>query len=328
MIKVNGNTFRTLAEPMYVNGKHVLEAWANGTKVYPETTSGNLIKVKGKATLICQHFHDGEVHPSSYGEASCGPYNSFYFVTASFSIVSYAERGITFYMSEDEIDLHQYVNTHHGSVYGGVLQAVNPLEGAPTIKTKPIKYKTDGYIRSVWTECKVKYHISPVPICGPITQKYVAPPGFHATEETDTVFHPDVDGTAPNYYTYIPVNQTMIGPGEFNDVIFHGEGWSQGSLIKKNSEMYSHGYVEMASGALPESISSYLDYYSITSYGYRYPIIWPYRDKTSEEMVYPTVWADTVSVDYIRIPVTDCLYVGDKDNAPEWAQHVYDTDLD
>lgn len=35
-IVVNGYEHRTLAQPLYVNGKQVMEAYANGVKVYPE----------------------------------------------------------------------------------------------------------------------------------------------------------------------------------------------------------------------------------------------------------------------------------------------------
>ena len=47
MIKIGGNEFRTLAQPIFVNGKHVREVWANGNLVYPETVRGNTIKIRG-----------------------------------------------------------------------------------------------------------------------------------------------------------------------------------------------------------------------------------------------------------------------------------------
>ena len=35
MIEINGNQFKTLYDPIYVNQKKVLEVWANGVQVYP-----------------------------------------------------------------------------------------------------------------------------------------------------------------------------------------------------------------------------------------------------------------------------------------------------
>lgn len=47
MIQNNGQIHRTLADPIFVDGKRVREVWANGVQVYPEVTSGRYIKFRG-----------------------------------------------------------------------------------------------------------------------------------------------------------------------------------------------------------------------------------------------------------------------------------------
>lgn len=322
MIKVNGNTFRTLAEPMYVNGKHVLEAWENGTKVYPEVDEGTIVKAKGRVALVCSHSHDGEEHPPPYG-ATCGPCTSFYSVIASFAIVIKGIQNVTFSVSDTLQNLRQSERENHGTVYGGLLQAVNPLDGAPTVKTRPILYQKTGQYFSTQVEIKAKYNISPLPVCGPITRRGVVPPDFYEMESSETVFQPDYYGPSPDYYTYIPVNTTMSGPEEFNGEIFHGDGY--GVTVKSRGHPFGEVCVVPVSnstgGAILECVYIYADWY-------RFPIIWPYRDNTTREMVYPTVWAPSKGVALISIPVTDCMYIGDVETAPEWAKTVYDTDLD
>lgn len=325
MIKVNGNTFRTLAEPMYVNGKHVLEAWANGTKVYPETEEGNLFKVKGKLNIICQHTHDGQKH-SAYGGA-CGPCTSYYSVTASFVLVYYISSGITFFMSDEITDLPQDSVNRHGEVYNRMLQAFFPTEDAPIVKNRPILYRIQHNSGAVTTKVKVKYNISPLPICGPIIHDSVVPPSFYETEESNIIFRPDYYGPDPNYYSYFPVNQTLPGPTEFNGTIFHSESNDGAAYSVIQSKAHPHGAVSLGMGTLPQS-RSYMDYFSIVASDYRYPLVWPYRDNMTREMVYPTVWPVMNGCSLARIPITDCLYIGNKEDAPEWAQNVYDTDLD
>lgn len=49
MIFIGNNKFRTLEQPIYLkDGRQVKEVWANGTMVYPEELTGNLVKVYGR----------------------------------------------------------------------------------------------------------------------------------------------------------------------------------------------------------------------------------------------------------------------------------------
>lgn len=73
MIKTNNRTWRTLEQPLYVNGKKVLEVWANDTLVYPEN-SAEFIKVRGKVSFNetygedAQHIpENGYSHPAYSG---------------------------------------------------------------------------------------------------------------------------------------------------------------------------------------------------------------------------------------------------------------------
>ena len=65
MISVGGNSFRTLKQPIFVNGKRVRQVWVDDQMVYPEisypssSSTGstiydcNLIKVRGKIHISC-----------------------------------------------------------------------------------------------------------------------------------------------------------------------------------------------------------------------------------------------------------------------------------
>lgn len=66
-IIVNGNVFRTLAEPLYVNGKHVIEAYANGEKVYPAGPTGDyFMKIRGKTLRHVKAFYPSFQHREPY----------------------------------------------------------------------------------------------------------------------------------------------------------------------------------------------------------------------------------------------------------------------
>lgn len=63
-IIVNGYEHRTLSQPLYVNGKQVMEAYANGVKVYPESDhdidefvmlvkAGGIVRVTMFAPVAC-----------------------------------------------------------------------------------------------------------------------------------------------------------------------------------------------------------------------------------------------------------------------------------
>ena len=92
MIKIAGKEFRTLAQPIYVNGRHVRQVWANGEMVYPETLHGNTIKIRGHILEGRSYFRPerylSRYDPWMSGEiAKVNAYTETFSVSASFAAV-------------------------------------------------------------------------------------------------------------------------------------------------------------------------------------------------------------------------------------------------
>ena len=68
MIDINGNEFRTLANPIYLaDGQRVLRVFANDKQVYPEINNPRIIKMRGSRTIHASHSHDGILANALYG---------------------------------------------------------------------------------------------------------------------------------------------------------------------------------------------------------------------------------------------------------------------
>ena len=97
MIKIAGKEFRTLAHPIYVDGKHVREVWVNGEMVYPETVRGNTIKIRGHITEGRSYFRPERnitrYEPWMNGEiVRVNSYTETFTVSASFvAVFRYSE---------------------------------------------------------------------------------------------------------------------------------------------------------------------------------------------------------------------------------------------
>lgn len=68
MIRVNGNEYRTLSQPIYLgDGRQVCRVYANDRQVYPEMGNANIIKIRGRRTIHNSHSHDGLLADALYG---------------------------------------------------------------------------------------------------------------------------------------------------------------------------------------------------------------------------------------------------------------------
>lgn len=68
MIRIGNRKWRTLEQPLYVNGKKVLEVWADDHLVYPENT-GEFIKIRGKISFN-EAYGEDEMGYSYPGDVS------------------------------------------------------------------------------------------------------------------------------------------------------------------------------------------------------------------------------------------------------------------
>lgn len=62
MIKIGNKIWRTLDQPIQVDGKKVLEVWADGQMVYPEN-GAEFIKIRGKVNLNESYGEEAQYYP-------------------------------------------------------------------------------------------------------------------------------------------------------------------------------------------------------------------------------------------------------------------------
>lgn len=225
MITVNGHNFRTLNEPIYVNNRVVKQAWTGGKMVYPV---GDYIKLKYYVNKTEIHSHDYDfgseylrpaIYPGHYGPCN----NSFTVKGVAIAILKRAGNYIYKPLEQRVIDYTSSQANNHCS------QAMHiyPCNGAEVLNT--IR-DNNAYIQSV----KMKFRVSPIPVCGPI----LMPITVNNTGGGYEAYDDDNPSSGYNYYhssttwnsagdraTYIrhliePVNQYVVGMGVFNDWIF------------------------------------------------------------------------------------------------------------
>ena len=334
MIRIGGNEFRTLAQPIFVNGKHVREVWANGTQVYPETLHGNTIKIKGHI-IEGRRFYRPERNFSCYDPWNSGEiekisaYTETFSVSASFVAVFRYARDVG--LREDGINLIPVCGTEFKSVkiptevhqqYGlpdsfymrwdneedymllgisPICMPLSPLDGSPVPTVPTINFTDQDTSSLVDYKVLFKINMDPIPLSGEYLYTYYVPLSYYHTSRV-----------LPNY-------SGMFSACDWNGQIFRIEN--------QKTFTVAHPWIEDASMSCTihfkpdfyRTIPSYLSvsFDKITAPG---TLISNHHD-SSKAIIRASI------ENLVNIPITDVLYYGMAEEAPEWALDVFESDL-
>ena len=340
MIKIAGKEFRTLAHPIYVDGKHVREVWANGEMVYPETVRGNTIKIRGHITEGRSYFRPERnitrYEPWMNGEiVRVNSYTETFTVSASFvAVFRYSEdvglhqEGVklipvcgTSFTSENvptegegeyvlPYDLF-YSSWNEKENYlrlgiSPICMPLSPLDGSPvpTIPTLNIVRQEMGNL----LDLKILFRIdmAPIPLSGEYYYTYYNPLNFYHTDRT------------------IPIHSGMFSACDWNGRIIRSENYS---TVRVPNPWDSDASLVINLGSQnvidnQDSVSPFPSQMSVSlrNIKQRATLISNFLDCNETRI-------DATINNLVNIPVTDVLYLGMAEDAPDWALDVFESDL-
>ena len=313
MIATGGEQFRTLAQPIYVNGKKVKEVWANGNMVYPVISRANYLKVRGRMTIskcytrpqVGGMFKDTVTGYLISGESSFLPeWVSAYAISVTF-IAIYRAKGGYLTVSDDwfEVTSGKYEATNYNGYF-------NPLAPAsegdlPLHLDSVYGKKIEGEFTVPQFQCSIMSEPIPIP-----------PYYIHESKGGGFIFDtPD---------SYSMVETIPDAPSVLGATMWNGERMTQ----------IAHSYVNPMYPDASLYISSYttggigISMYGLTVeatnkyYGGSYFYDGYYSLKKTERTT-----LNIRSTGSVRIPVTDILYAGMEEDAPDWAKTISDRDF-
>lgn len=343
MILIGENQYRTLDDDFYVNGKKVLEAYANGIKVYPVSErEGTLIKFRGKRI-----FNDTRI----LGYNSCNnqgwamgyradPHLFFQMdeyerrLTGTASFVVTCE--LTSVSAQDE-------NVEKFVVYGKSLEPCLPM-----LKDNYAYEPYGNKIRKA-SVLNLQSHIGNYDTRGKIISTRMGVAG-------------QPSGRARGLYKQniepFTMPQTMridsgYGYGSDYHVLMTAEELNAWTINDHNNKIYSIA-PELSLNSTGEKVWSGVDRYTESNSkihlrlrGYSDSFYGCYslnvENLIANDMAYPYQTLiendnETVSsvnhlaedITYIEfsIPITEIMYIGSRFTAPDWARNVYESDLD
>lgn len=349
MIDTGGREFRRLSHPILVNGKKVRQVWVDGTMVYPEIEyphgaqySGirdcDLIKVRGKTNAHITHSHDlvyRKYEDDKYPAEYYGPCHSPYSFSASFCAVLYPYNEYSLEITEGlQLPVHREKSYYykHGSTQMEFSLFVDPWYGAsdvPTFGIAAVQRRADGVsLTGVGVlDFKLKFHASPIPICGPCQfsdSAYIfsgdGPGGNHVTSYCYRNFNFDAGG-AYEVPRIEPVSRTIIGPTEFNDRMLTRTG--------DFPSEYEEG-AKLTVGLLGDWTTEGMTGVSLLGKGYPIPMHvtlltkekYGQPQETDAGIVHRN---EDIPLGYIAFQ--EILYFGKQNSAPAWALTVSNEDL-
>lgn len=303
MIIVNGNQFRTLQEPLYVNGTQVLKVLVNNKKVYPEGSDTKITKIRGFIELDLNHNEYGEgmrVYDAGGDEFFYPPGDHSYKVRAAFSFViksdraNYSDSGMTLSactMGSAPVNLiFPYTASSNPFLPAG--DGVHPLLGCPSIETKTLSWYTD-YPYSL--EMLVYLDMIPPPVCKWTAEEFAYGLGYPWINVTATPVNSRLQEAADD----------VNGLTSLNRVENRSSGWyTTGPSGQRNHYKISgtrssyYGYIGF----------NYLTLETDAGYLAQYRLNGTRRGVESEG--YVTL---NQKFNFVNIPVTDCVY-----SKPEW----------
>lgn len=317
-IIVGDRAYKKFDDEILVNGTKLMRAYADGTLVYPESGI-NVIKVVGNTMIRNTHKHKlpqqavSQGFYSSYATVydlvSVG--STSYSFDGSFSWVIYATNYEA--VKGDPLASEYIVNVPgHRSIYSEsplIVDSVarftvegKPLDGMQ-IKRNPFKIRfrrIKESTSSLWyhSELMIRYNMSPVQLCQPI---YCT--ATYRGEDDGTM---TVRTTSP---TFSP------GPEQYNGMVFHCNG------------MTYFSYPEGSSGGQISAYASTEYGVTVSAVGYQCPPIVYQRVSKNSSSTYTGNNGWNLSTALAYIPITDIVYSGPIEDAPEDVLHPNVKDL-
>lgn len=351
MIKIGGHTWRTLAEPMYVNGRHVQEVWANGVQVYPEVKTGDIIKFRGSINRRFVHFDDFS-RSVSYVDEYFGPCLSVYNVNASFSAVmkcnvpigGYEKNGygITdadlIYSSGATADYPTHP-MYHGTnaMFNSAplpYSFIQPLHNMAGIKS------TGFYLRGnpILKDIRFKYSISDIPICAPLKTKEaenILIVYDHGTGERVLLsINAETDYGGEGGFIITPLSNTIVAAGQYNNMLLGSDIQRLDNQLYFNVGEHVRG-IFLVSNSGNDAIK--VDGLQLMAVDYTFPINvkihltretdYYGRDYIVDRIIDKGIYDYTNPFYFAVIPTIDIMYIGSEQNAPQWALFASEDDL-
>ena len=313
MIATGGSEFRTLAQPIFVNGKKVREVWANGQMVYPEVGRGDFVKVRG-VLAISKSFTRPQVGgllkdiATGYliqGSSTYMPEWNSYFAVKVVFVAIYKYAGGNIDIVDDWIPLT--TTRFQGGYYTSRL---NPLAPGGEDDTSGAIDKIYGKrIASRFTlvdfRCQVFYNGIPIP---PLFVEESKGQGLifdspDAYTRADTI--PDTPNVLAaslwNIETFTELNRTYPN--------------SMYPEARLRISQHESGGIVLEMSRLPVPATRYC-------YGGSYFYDGYYSLRKTER-----VTLTISSVGNLQVPITEILYQGSEKDAPDWAKTITDSDL-
>ena len=312
MISTGGSEFRTLVQPIFVNGKKVREVWANGRMVYPEAGIGNFVKVRGVLAISKSFtrpqsgamFKDTVTGYLIEGSSTYMPEWNSYFAVKVVFVAIYKYGGSNIEIVDDWIPLT--TARYEGGYYTNRLTPLAPGmdEEFDAIDRTYGKRITSRY-GLVDFRCQVMYDGIPIP---PLFVEESKGGGW-IFDTPDAYTRADTVPDMPNV-----LEATLWNIQTFTELGSYPNPMNPKASLKI-SQHESGGIVLAMSGLTVPATKYY--------YGGSYFYDGYYSLRKTEK-----VTVKISSVGNLQVPITEILYQGAESDAPDWAKTITDRDLD
>ena len=316
MINTGGSDFRTLAQPIFVNGQRVKEVWADGHMVYPEAPGGNYLKVHGFLYISKSYTRrqvselwEKSIPATTYlieGENTYIPaWSSHYAVSVEF-VAIYKAKTMTLRVSDYWFPITS--PKYSGKNYYGTLNPLAPDSDEDDSGHIDETYgkRIDGPFTVQAFECRVRSN--PIPIIPRYVEEAKGGGFIHDSSDSYTRVE-----TIPNMPEIL---EATYWNGEHLTQLNYG--YEHPLNTGMGLRIASHDMGGISLNLYGIKVSATKNYYGGS---YFYPDY--YGFKRSQPMV-----LEIGSVGTLRVPITDILYSGASQNsAPEWAQTILPDDF-
>ena len=313
MIATGNGEFRTLAQPIFVNGKKVREVWANGHMVYPEVGIGNFLKVRGVLS-ISKSFTRPQVGGlfkdtvNGYLISGSGTYipewNSYYAIRVVF-VAIYRAKGWSLSVTDDWMPIT--TSRFNGNNYYGLL---NPL--APAGEEEVSGDIDRVYGKKIVGSYSVRdFQCSIMSNAVPIQPKFVeeSKGGGFIFDTPDSYSRADT----------IPDTPSILATTMWNNERLTSLNYSYPNSMYPDARLRVSA---LEDGGIALTMSGLTVLASKNYYGGSYFYDGYYSLQKTER-----VTLEIRSVGTFNVPVTDILYSGNESDAPEWAKTISDSDF-
>lgn len=350
-IQIGNNIWRTLAEPIYVNGKVVKEVWANGLMVYPERINmrGNFIKIRGWRHVEASGANVQQADDYRYTIA----HDRDFEIEAAFVAVLYADDDWIDFITRDVSVPNEYVLNGGYFKYDEYIRFIDlfPLELARNLSVTPtnglqIDYGQNNYVfgpEHLHGICAYKQKISPVPVpsvYGQINSGIDAPADLRMPEylyntqfcsQNSKILYSDVHSS----------DYTVFQNPETNYQSPYAESLSPNgniAIFKNLTRLQPVGDIHQLASMIIDISQVDYSYYYYTNYGNDEGAFDLISELGEDAKYAPSIlngvtkkrkykYTNYKARYMYRVPITEVVYVGFKETAPESTMQINDGDI-